>query len=122
MAALTPKLLLLLQVSSHVLPGLCSMFWRPHHLRDLHRCPGHPGASQLAQGGYLLVPESCPLSTQSWVWKVIEAALTGHIHVLGHLPPGAPAAMFTWSPGLHPDHCRCCTALRCMRDRASKRS
>lgn len=122
MAALTPKLLLLLEVSSHVLPGLCPRVWRPSHLLDLHRCPGQPGASHLAQGGYLLMPESRSLSTQSRLWTVIEAALTTHLHVLGHIPPWAPAATFTWSPGLHPDHCRCCIALGCMRDQASKRS
>lgn len=121
-AALRLKLLLLLEVSLHVLPGLCLRVWRPSCLLDLHICPGHPGASQLAQGGYLLVHEFCSVSIQSRIRKAIKAALASHLHVLSHIPPWAPAAMFTWSLGLRPDHCGCCMALGCMRDQASKRS
>lgn len=51
---------------------------------------------------------------------MIKAALIGHLHGLSHIPPWAPTFMFTWSPELHSDHCRCCTDLGRMRDQTSK--
>lgn len=53
---------------------------------------------------------------------MIKATLTGHLHRFSHILPWAPTFLFTWSPGLHPDHCRCCTDLGCTRDQTSKRS
>lgn len=53
---------------------------------------------------------------------MIKAVPTGHLHGLSHIPLWVPTFMFTWSPGLHPDPCRCCTDLGCMRDQTRKRS